>query len=1562
MPAGVCGCVLLACYVATVLTLHGLAVLQGWLAPVDAGSDVFLRNVDGRTARHVSRGNLAISKLLRKAEDEWLWYRIHQGFADMKETVKPLGDVSAAAEPSPDVTVSSPHSGPIKKRDTEELLETFRVDDDEDDPIEEIAKNIEGPAKKGPSSVAPQGPPDPGRAPAPQLRTASRPKMQRITEKCQDSYFSREELHALQSLNFAKPAGEGTQVFIDSLSKLLEKGPKQRLPYLLSKAWVKELIPEVLDNEKYHHILLSPDLVCNEDFLRLMVSNLPQDRLTVLGKMRNNDQDTLLHILCKGIHAVSPGADILSFLLSACPKDTFDLEARDMRGQTSLHLAAQNGDLGLVQVLLDNKSHPNSQEETTGWTPLHFAVSKAHYSVILQLLQHAETDVNQVDNFEWPPILEACSRLDARATALLVNGRANLAFRSQHQFDVLKAVDTSKKDLAAKRWMSCLVVSNGFRFQESSVQLTTEDRETLHREQAFFNTRSIPATHPPFFVPDHLAPRCHSCKVLFSVTVRRYHCRSCGLVLCGNCFKWRRCMKRGPSGQEPATQVKRQKEMDGASAPSVSTEREHLMLMKVLQPAQAPAQKLSVANVGEFLDAEATRLARERGLEEAMLFMAQGWRRCEEGGTVPSTWDGIAPFQEAVLTASLAQLLAASSEQKVALILALMNGRVPVRLLNELLVAAAEDEAVPAALVSKLAEQLRGRTLNDLRSQQFSQLIHVLRARKDKKDSKYISALVGAPLKEAIWKPPFEPKFVWRGRKKEVIAKQMDGLFLQENTLLGWALSPAALDGALMPPSKAHLTEAGSKEWEGLGRATRGRIEGLQKGLQTKLTSSQDQAAEFVDILLRAGDEPRMAVLEWLGALITAAEPRGRQGQPAPEGFNFWPQYGNHVIDYMQQLDPGSFEKSLKNLLLLQAIHARLQGFPTSGMALNTFTLLLHLIKPIKSEHASTISVFFPLREDVPQLLGNFKKEARFGEKEQVEAASERAKSEPTYTAALSDKTLFKSEIFWLATKGIGSLLMPVAKEAFHAWQGIASVFYDKDRQIADTAWREYLLSEASLKEPRFLERLGHLVDLTFRFLQTAAAGDHQALPPPQPGPTWHVVPSSVLENVIELCDLYRDRDRSKSGGIPTGLFVHLDPDPVLTTLCVVMASEDHVRDPSLRGRAVKLLHRLCMSFRSWRDRLNVPPLDKHLIPCLVNVFIAVEKAIMSYYDLSYRYKYELRVPVMDLFDLALQTEGHRQVLEQFINGEGNDRFLKLLTQLINDSNSQIEEAIRTVKEYHEKQRESAPSASAPQRHDEQVLDDDRTGDGDEAEDIYRRSRMNYKEHAKKYFGLSARTWKQMWLLCKLCAPTIVEGKGTLEQLLHSSLDAQLHYLVGPEMKSIKASPQEYDELGFNPKELIKQIVEIYLFLAKANKAEVVRVVGKDERYYSSNTFSKATNFVRKYGLLSGSDLDAFTDFCKELGEKVSQHRAAFDEAEIPDRYLCEIMADIMSDPVMFPQSRKVADRTSALRIIMSGDKDPFANTPLKVEDLIPQTELKEEIHRFAKDKGIALEGGNMFD
>jgi ankyrin repeat protein len=492
---------------------------------IEAGADVFLRNIDGRTARHVSRGNLAISKLLLKAEGEWLWYRIHGGEKGLEGGLKQ----------------------PRKK-----VSNLSKDGDDEEDIIEEIAKDIEGKDGGCESQTASGGYGSTSTTGA----EANRP-MYRIVERCRDVYFGKAELQQIQAANYVTPC-QDMEEFVATFTKLTQQGPKNRLPLFMSKPWVKAMLPKLLEDVEYHHLLLHPPLVCNEDFIRLFICNIARGQLSIFGKLRSTEQESLLHVLCRSASGGSikafPGlatrADILSLLLTACPPNTFDLEAQDDRGQTPLHLAAQSGDIGLVQVLLECGANPNAQEETTGWTPLHFAVSKAHYSLILQLLHHEATNVNQVDKFEWPPLLEACSRLDARAASLLVNGGADLSFRTQY-YDVLKAVDTSKKDLAAKRWMSSLLVSNGFRFEQSMVQLNTEDRERLDRERQMYLSRSSSAVSlfgeangevqtPPFWVPDHLAPRCHACKVLFSVTVRRYFCRSCGLVLCGDCFKWRR--------------------------------------------------------------------------------------------------------------------------------------------------------------------------------------------------------------------------------------------------------------------------------------------------------------------------------------------------------------------------------------------------------------------------------------------------------------------------------------------------------------------------------------------------------------------------------------------------------------------------------------------------------------------------------------------------------------------------------------------------------------------------------------------------------------------------------------------------------------------------------------------------------------------------------------------------------------------------------------------------------------------------------------------------------------
>ena len=62
-----------------------------------------------------------------------------------------------------------------------------------------------------------------------------------------------------------------------------------------------------------------------------------------------------------------------------------------------------------------------------------------------------------------------------------------------------------------------------------------------------------------------------------------------------------------------------------------------------------------------------------------------------------------------------------------------------------------------------------------------------------------------------------------------------------------------------------------------------------------------------------------------------------------------------------------------------------------------------------------------------------------------------------------------------------------------------------------------------------------------------------------------------------------------------------------------------------------------------------------------------------------------------------------------------------------------------------------------------------------------------------------------------------------------------------------------------------------------------------------------------------------------------------------------------MVDPVLLPNSQMVMDRSVIERHIMANDDDPFTRAKLTVSDLIPQQELKEEIHKFCKENNISL-------
>merc|ERR1711933_506721 len=134
-------------------------------------------------------------------------------------------------------------------------------------------------------------------------------------------------------------------------------------------------------------------------------------------------------------------------------------------------------------------------------------------------------------------------------------------------------------------------------------------------------------------------------------------------------------------------------------------------------------------------------------------------------------------------------------------------------------------------------------------------------------------------------------------------------------------------------------------------------------------------------------------------------------------------------------------------------------------------------------------------------------------------------------------------------------------------------------------------------------------------------------------------------------------------------------------------------------------------------------------------------------------------------------------------------------------------------------------------------------------------------------------------------------------------------------------------------------------------------MITEDGRSYRPNTFMKAVSILKREQMISQEMLKEFEGLVKELNDLATSREAALASVTIPDTYLDPIMSEIMEDPVLLPTSNTVMDRKVIERHIMSCDDDPFNRAHLSVADLVPQTELRTQIHEFCAKHGIALGG-----
>lgn len=777
-----------------------------------------------------------------------------------------------------------------------------------------------------------------------------------------------------------------------------------------------------------------------------------------------------------------------------------------------------------------------------------------------------------------------------------------------------------------------------------------------------------------------------------------------------------------------------------------------------------------------------------------------------------------------------------------------------------------------------------------------------------------------------------------------------EGFRLQSESLLGWALSPTCIDTALYKDRSARKIH-----FQNLSRKTRPAVQSVQSLLRHGVGDILKQAGSIINPLLRTDETTREAVLSWFGALITGTESRTKSANTLDEGGG-----PNHFIDSMEN-SPMPMHQNLDMRLGMQIMQARMQGFATPGMAINAFWSILELVKPIKMTQAGSLDPFYIL-QDAPAhtaLLGGFLKEARFGDNDEVDAAKEFAKS----SGALAAAPKFTTQIFWVALRALHVLLVPVLKEEL-CFAVAAGYFQQKDMAKMEAALGEHFLHETIFECSGFVSDLANLLNLEMACCLIAALPDKAAeitagkvrgsVLPTSVSPQWSVMPSCMLEDIIEVLEYYTN---IKPPGQPASeLYSHLNAELLLLLVTFMLGSGEHVKNPNLRGKATTILKSLSKQPQYLQLLETSPVLAADIIPGCIRVFTAVEKTKQSYYDIRMQLKYQLRIPIMELFEQMLPLEAHKKSLKTFAV-ERPDEFLKFLNQMMNDATMQLEEGLDTLRTIRELVREGGEQAL--ERPTGQAVDaDEQTADGG---DVYRRSRANPKEHCKTYMKMGHRTIRTLWSITREAPMVIVSKLNVLQQLLHNCLNSCLDRLVGPkclELKMAKGSRNDFDDYSFKPTELLQMIAEMYVHVGQADKDRVQKMITEDGRSYKPTTFMKAVKILRRDQMISSSMLKDFERFVNELNELAKSQEAALANVTIPDEYLDPIMAEIMEDPVLLPTSNTIMDRKVIERHIMSNDDDPFNRAHLAVKDLQPQDKLREEIHAFCAAHGISLGEG----
>ncbi|TGZ80428.1 hypothetical protein EX30DRAFT_396422 [Ascodesmis nigricans] len=335
----------------------------------------------------------------------------------------------------------------------------------------------------------------------------------------------------------------------------------------------------------------------------------------------------------------------------------------------------------------------------------------------------------------------------------------------------------------------------------------------------------------------------------------------------------------------------------------------------------------------------------------------------------------------------------------------------------------------------------------------------------------------------------------------------------------------------------------------------------------------------------------------------------------------------------------------------------------------------------------------------------------------------------------------------------------------------------------------------------------------------------------------------------------------------------------------------------------------------------------QHLMHALMNFYIEIEA---HYYE-----KFTVRYHISKIIQQIWSNTTYRERLEQE-SDHNVDFFVSFVNMLLNDVTYVLDNALTALAEIHKLQKElEAPDASA--RFDSNEL---------EAKE---KALRKAEKDAQSYMQLGNETVAMLNLFTSAISDAFVQPE--IVGRLAGMLDFNLEALVGDRCSNLRV--RNPDKYHFNPRALLGEIVTVYLNLRV--KEPFIQAIARDGRSYRPRVFENVVDRLTKHQLKSKEDIEAM----KKLAEDVAEAKRIEDEGElelgeIPGEFCDPLLATLMTDPVILPTSGVTVDRQTIKSILLSDAKDPFNRSPLKIEEVLPDTEMKTKIDAWIAERRAA--------